>query len=231
MENQQDYILNNNQIQVILTGTFSDGYISIGKSGNSYYSTNSIHKEYLIYKGLLLGDLHYGNISKRINGGYKKDIIYSTHSQYSKSITVLNNKSIEEKLSLMDELGVALWFYDDGSLHAKHHFYNLCTHSFSREIQEDLFIPFFKNFGITCRTYKEEKKDGRIFYYLYISRYDGSVEVSKLLRKYYVKCFDYKMWSSETILKWSKVQAYLKSQDRVITPRLIGDYMKKKIVL
>lgn len=36
-----------------------------------------------------------------------------------------------------------------------------------------------------------------------------------LLNKYSVDCYNYKVWSSETILNWSKMQEYLKSTDNL----------------
>lgn len=122
-------------------------------------------------------------------------------------------------------------FYDDGSLHKRNQFYNLNTQSFSREIQEDLILPHLEKFGVCGKCLIERKKTGEEYWYIYVPRFKGSFEIANILQKYKVSCFEYKMWSSETIQKWSKVQMYLKSQDRTITPRLMGDYMKKDIVL
>lgn len=36
-----------------------------------------------------------------------------------------------------------------------------------------------------------------------------------ILNKYPVDCCNYKVWSSETILNWSKMQEYLKSTDNL----------------
>lgn len=36
-----------------------------------------------------------------------------------------------------------------------------------------------------------------------------------ILNKYPVDCYNYKVWSSETILNWSKMQEYLKSTDNL----------------
>ena len=59
----------------------------------------------------------------------------------------------------------------------------------------------------------KEKKNGREFWYLRIGKYDGAYKISELLKKYYVSCYEYKIWSSETIQIWSKMQEYLKSND------------------
>lgn len=113
----------------------------------------------------------------------------------------------------MDDLGVALWFYDDGSLHKTKLFYNLNTQAFSQEINQDLFVPFLSKFGIFAKPTIERKRDGREFWYLRISRYEGAYEITQLLNKYPVHCYNYKVWSSETIQNWSKLQEQLKSID------------------
>jgi hypothetical protein len=120
---------------------------------------------------------------------------------------------IETALNLMDDLGVALWFYDCGSLHKTKLFYNLNTQAFSQEINQDLFVPFLSKFGIFAKPTIERKRDGREFWYLRISRYEGAYEITQLLNKYPVHCYNYKVWSSETIQNWSKLQEQLKSID------------------
>lgn len=60
----------------------------------------------------------------------------------------INQMPLKEVLDNLDDLGLALWFYDDGSLHQTKLFYNLCTHKFSREIHEDILVPFFNKWGI-----------------------------------------------------------------------------------
>ena len=119
--------------------------------------------------------------------------------------------NIEDALNLLDDLGIALWLYDDGSLHKTKLFYNLNTQGFSEEVNKELFVPFFLKFGIKAKPTIERKKDGREFWYLRVGKYDGAYEISELLNKYKVNCFDYKVWSSETIQNWSKLQEWLKS--------------------
>lgn len=211
IDNQQDYNLTNNQIQVLLTGTFGDGCITIEKSGTSTYKSNCIHKEYIDYKSNLLGNLWSSN-SSNTNMGYKQNIIYHCRSKADIRITKIHNLSLEEKLSLFDELGLALWFYDDGSLHKKNHFFNLNTHSFNEEIHRDLLVPFFNNLGMKPDVYKDRKKDGREFCYLYFAKHYGTYEIMKILEKYPIDCFKYKLWSSETIQNWSKLKAELKNR-------------------
>lgn len=124
---------------------------------------------------------------------------------------------IETALNLVDELGLAMWFYDDGSLHKRDLFYNLNTQAFSEEIQRDLFVPFFEKLDIIAKPTIERKKDGREFWYLRVGRYDGAYKITQIMNKYPVNCYNYKVWSPETIQNWSKLQEQLKSIDNPTT--------------
>ena len=47
--------------------------------------------------------------------------------------------------------------------------------------------------------------------------------------KYPVDCYNYKVWSSETILNWSKMQEYLKSTDNLNCSTRKKEVILKKI--
>lgn len=221
--------LNNNQLQVLLSGKFGDGCLSTPKSckDNSLYSSNCIYEEYIDFKIHLLGDL-VSNKSFLAKNGYSGKPIWRFYTHVNKDITTIKNMSIEETLNLIDDLGIALWFYDDGSLHKTKLFYNLNTQAFSEEINRDLFVPFFAKFGITAKPTIERKKDGREFWYLRIGKYDGAYEISSILNKYFVSCYSYKIWSSETIQNWSKLQEQLKSMGNpTLSTRKLSNMLKK----
>ena len=213
------YELSNEQIQVLITGKFGDGCLHVNNirkdlSLNFSYSTNGIHKEYIEYKKMLLGNLVTAKIQTVLNRGYKQNLIHRLSTIACKAITDIATESLEESLYRMDELGLALWFMDDGSLHKTKNFYNLNTQKYSKKINETLFVPFLKDkFGITATPTIERKKDGREFWYLRIKKFDGAFIVSEIIRKYAPQCFYYKLISSETIQKWSKLQEELKSAD------------------
>ena len=162
------------------------------------------------FKKYLLGDLAL-DIKQIENHGYKDGVLYTLISRHHPDITKIRNMSIEESLSLIDELGIALWFYDDGSLHKSKLFYNLNTQKYSEEINSNILVPFLKKFNINAKSTIERKKDGKEFWYLRISKFEGAYEISKILSTYKVNCYDYKIWDSETILRWSKLQAKLKN--------------------
>lgn len=229
MDNQQLCSLSREQLQVFISGKFGDGCIHTYQSGSTIYSTNCKFKEYLDFKARLLGSMHASTSFVKENG-FCKTPIYTMRSRASKVLKYLKDLSIEDSLSLLDDLGLALWFYDDGSLHKTKLFYNLNTQSYSREIQEDLFIPFFNKLGIYPKITIERKQDGREFWYLRIGRYKGAREISSLLEKYPVNCYSYKRWSSETIQKWSKFQEELKSTGRdmkLMKPGELSNFIRK----
>lgn len=211
MDNQQLCNLTENQKQVFLSGVLGDGSITTTNSNSTYYKTNCKYEEYIDYKIKLLGNMFKkkGYVKKN---GYSQNPIWEMRSCSSDTLLKIKNLDINLILDNLNELGLALWFYDDGSLHKNNLFYNLNTHAFTKEIQEKIFIPYFNNLNIYPILRKECKKDGRIFYYLCINKFAGASEISKILSKYPIKCYSYKLWSSETILKWSKLQEKLKSE-------------------
>lgn len=213
MDNQQLCNLTNDQKQLILSGILGDGCISTPQTenSNSYFLTNCKYEEYIDYKKSILNNL-FKNKKLQKENGYSKTPIYILRSKSHFIFNKYKKYSIKQILNELDEFGIALWFYDDGSLHKNKLFYNLNTHSFSKEIQIKYFIPFFNKYNIFPKLTKEVKKNGRIFYYLRISKFEGSYEISKILNKYKINCYNYKLWSSETILNWSKLQVQLKRQ-------------------
>ena len=211
MENQQLHVFNEEQLQVFLTSQLGDGCISTTNSNSTVYSTNCIYEEYIDFKISLLGNM-FGNKGFLLKNGYAQKPIWTMHSKALKELLYIKQLSIRNIIENLTELGVALWFYDDGSLHQNKLFYNLNTHKFDKKIQEEIFIPFFNSIEIYPKLRIERKKDGREFYYLSIGKFDGAIKISQILSKYYVECYSYKMWSSETIQKWSKLQEKLKSE-------------------
>lgn len=205
-----------NQIQTTLTAIFGDGCISFrtDKSKLPVMHFSSINKDYMQFKKEMLGDLSTGNIlvSANAKSSYANcKPIYSLHTISHTELLDFKFREDEENLKLMTELGLAMWFYDDGSLHKTKHFYNLNTHSFTKEFQEDVFVPWFKELGIEVRLRPDRKKNGKEYWYLYIPPHKGGKYINELLKKYPIPSMSYKTWSSETISKESKIQEDLKS--------------------
>lgn len=226
--------LSNEQYQVLLTGKFGDGcfHRNRGLNANYVYTTNSIHKEIVEFKHNLLGGLKSkASIRSSINRGYKPNIIYTANSKAHPLITQFTNEDWKISLERMDDLGLALWFYDDGSLHKRALFYNLNTQKFSKA--DNIYIADYLNrkWGIKAIPTIERKKDGREFWYLRIRKFEGAFKVSEIMRKYYLPCYSYKLISSETIQKWSKLQEELKNSDMVNPTARRLSLMLKKITI
>lgn len=192
-----------NQIQVIITGIIGDGTLTNpqSKNGGSSYQTSCKYLEYIQYKEKLLLPIS-SNIYYLKENGYCKTPIHLLKTQENSEIRQFKQLSLEEILDQLTELGIALWFYDDSSLHKSKFFYNLCTHAFTKEEHEKYLIPILNKFNIFPVLAKEVKQDGRIFYYLRINKYKGAYEVYKILNKYKLNCFLYKLWSPEIVEEW-----------------------------
>lgn len=231
MENQQGYTLTQNQIQVLLTGLYGDGCIVKQKDSlSSYYVTSSVKRSLLELKYHLLGDLSSGSIKEVDNSsGYSNNSIFKFTSKRDPKIDEFFNQSTQDIIDNFTELGIALWFYDDGSLHKKNYFYNLCTHKYDKEYQEKYLIPLLNKFGIYPKLTIERKSDGREFYYLRIGKHDGAFEISEILSKYPVVGMEYKVWSSETSHEWRKLRAELKSKGQVMSKRGFSDEINRRL--
>lgn len=220
-------ILTREQKQVLLSGIFGDAHIK-KKVYFDGWRTNSIHREYIEFKKSLLGDLaKNSHVSERVNNGYKKGFIYCLEIN-NPLINEVSRIPIENQITQLDELGVALWFYDDGSRHKKSNWYNLNTHAFTEEVQQELFLPFFKGLGMEPSILKDRKKDGREFCYLHFPKHRGAYLVAQILEKYPVSCFSYKRWPEEHLLAWTRLKTKLKEEGKSVTSRMFGDLIASK---
>jgi len=183
-------MITNEQKQVMLSGILGDGHLI--KNGGGAMSFSCQHKEYMEFKKSLLGDLAT-DVKVVNNNGYKKGTIYTLRcksNQYGKFLLKCGFDDIMEE---MDDLGIGMWLVDDGSRHKKDNFYNINTHAIDRNIEEEILIPHLNKRNIFPKVLTETKKDGRIFSYLYISKWQGAMELSRMIRNLNLKCYDYKV--------------------------------------
>lgn len=187
-----------------VSGILGDG--SLGKYGSMAFS--SVQKDYMEYKKELSGlELE---VKTKMNLGFKKAEIHMISilaNEYGKTFL---DKTLEEVVNELDELSLVLWLYDDGSLHKKNLFYNINTHSFTYEQQRDILIPKLNEFGIYPKILEERKKDGRVFNYLYVPKYEGTVEINELLKKYPVEGYKYKTFDDPYIERYYKMKEKFK---------------------
>ena len=212
MDNKQLYNFTREQTQVFLTAKLGDGCISTTTSNSWIYTSNCKHLEYLEFKKQLIGK---GKISYQERNGYSNTPIYTYYGGAYPELKLIKELSLKDTLDNLDTLGLALWFYDDGSLHKRDFYYNLNTQKFSYYEHENVLLPYFTSLGIKAKI-REDLNHVHPLYYLGINKYEGAYIINQILRLYPVNCYSYKLWSSETILKWSKLQEKLKSTDRDI---------------
>lgn len=192
--------LNNNQVQVILTGTFGDGSVRLLKTTASY-TTNCKMKDYLEFKKELLGNIDTKDINRTDINGFSQTYIWNLRTNSHPEIKEIHEKSLIEKLSMLDELGIAMWMYDDGSLHNRLRFYNLNTHAFSEQDNRVISDFLNKRLGIYSRVMIERKKDGRVFYYIYIPPCGGAYKLSDIMSQFPIESYKYKIIPEEEIIE------------------------------
>lgn len=182
--------INEDMVQVLLTGVFSDGCIY--STGNEYaYSTNCIHREYIELKYKILSPLIKSEIRSRENTGKSSKVIHTFNTIAHPFITQIAHDSLEDNLSRLNEFGLALWFYDDASLKKNCDWYNLYTNSFTESEHDNILIPYFTSLGLRP-TKRYDVKEDKYFCYLAFNKFDGTEAIMKLLNKYTVDCFKYK---------------------------------------
>lgn len=231
MDNQQHYGLTSDQIQVILTGTLGDGCVVVNSTKTkAYFQGSSIVESLAQYKFKLLGNLGTDKVKLMDNIGYRKGVIYKYISRTDEAIYTIHTLPLERKIELMTDLGVALWIYDDGSLHQKKQFYNINSHSIPLKDQISVLIPFLEDkYNIRAKISYDTKKDGKSFPYLRIGRHNGSKVIAELLQSYPVRDMMYKSWCSQTIQEWSKLEAELKSDGKQLAHRGFTDVLNRRL--
>lgn len=202
--------ITNEQKQVMLSGLLGDG--SLIKNGGGAMSFSCQHKEYMEFKKELLKDLA-SEVKEVNNNGYKKGTIYTLRCKANDYGKLLFKFSYEDIMREIDDLGIAMWLVDDGSRHKTANFYNINTHAIDRGIEEKVLIPFFNKLNIYPKILTETKKDGRVFSYLYISKWQGAMELSRMIRKLNLSCYNYKIMPLELEESYFK----LKDNDEFIT--------------
>lgn len=160
------YMLNNDQLQVILGGYLGDGGLRQQSKYNTYrinFTQKEEHYAYLKYKADCLNI----NTIKTIKSGYTGK--YSIkQSNYSK-VFILEDNPFNLVLNKLDALGLAIWFMDDGSNRTIH------TEGFTYEENIQLQELLSKRFQIST----EIKKDKKGYYYLYVTNEKRLYEVIK----------------------------------------------------
>lgn len=148
-------------MNINLNAKFGDGCISLLRSGNYQLSFSSTNQSLIRYKATLLGsNVRPRKQSPKAYGS--KDLWYTVKTVPGFDLDV---GLLIEQITIEDFI---LWLLDDGSYHKRAGFMNLCSHALSRSENILLSFHLWHSLGIESRVIYEKKRDGRIFWYLYI---------------------------------------------------------------
>ena len=107
--NKQFYI-DKDMEQIIISGLFGDGNIRLIGSGAIYREKHALdEEEYCIWKYKMLKDMT--SMNKLY---YYKDKYVNFDTSNSKQLVYYKNMSIHDRINKLDDLGLLLYFLDDG---------------------------------------------------------------------------------------------------------------------
>jgi superfamily II DNA or RNA helicase len=149
--------------QVILGSSLGDGSIQFGnpKSVGARFVTTHCkeQKEYLNYKYSFLDKLSVP--STPIKSGYtgRQEPRNSTRS--SPEIAAIGKMPKEKRVSMLDWLGLAMWYFDDGSYGRKSGSIATCA---ATDVVMDALVARFKKLGVKATAHKKRDKRNRLVY-------------------------------------------------------------------
>ena len=226
----------NNSEQIIIGTLLGDGHIT--KKNQLSFSHTVKYKEYASYKASFLSKTTFSinkenKCSLTKNSVSKPLIIYRT--ECAREFEDLRNKLyIDGKktipldfLNKLQDLGLAIWFMDDGSLHYEHSkiktpLYRLHTEGFC-EVSMQNILDFFNKRGFTPKQYKRENCNGSV---LYFNKYDSD-KIGKIIAQYAPECMQYKtVYDCKNVSSGSVEMSYFVADDLVSTKRMCNTYKK-----
>lgn len=159
-------------MNIFLNAVFGDGCVSWDRRNKKglvpiYFS--GTNESLVIYKQKLLGS-NSTKKKEQHKDAWGKKPIYITHS------TILPTPGTKlELISKLEYEDFLLWLLDDGSYHKKRGFLNLNSHALTLAENIELSFHLWHYLGVESRILPDKKKDGRLFFYLYIpgAQYDG----------------------------------------------------------
>jgi len=186
--------------QVILGSLLGDACMS--KGGMLIDSHSSPQTEYLDLKLSSTGGIRTRNVepprgpfNKKSREVVKNRISLGSYGKELRERVYKDRKTVDrEYLNSLNAIGLACWFFDDGSLHrskgSKNKFYyRLHTEGFAHQDVESI-VAFFNENGLSCRSYKRENCDGRVVYF----NSNSSKILSSLIAPYASNDMKYKLW-------------------------------------
>lgn len=185
--------------QVILGSLLGDA--SISKSGKLAETHCIAQKQYLDLKmSSTGGKLHCrkdppGGFNKKTKETVSNNVCLGLYGKELRNKLYKDRKRVSrDYLNSLNAIGLACWFFDDGSLHhskgsRNRFYYRLHTEGFTHDDVEGI-VAFFNENGIKCRSYKRENCEGRVIYFSPSS----SRVISALISPYASVDMKYKLW-------------------------------------
>jgi superfamily II DNA or RNA helicase len=195
-------LVNDDIKQLVISGILGDGNISIHKKG-ARIRFNCVHREYIEYKKDILSIIENDkHVDKKINKGYKINDIYVYVSCLHKDLLQFYNEykqnGIKFLLNQLDDMGLALWLYDDASFSGKK--YKNCgilhSNRYTKE-ENEIISEWFNSKGFKSKLYYNKTRN---CYGIRFNK-DSAIKLIEIMKKYPFKCFNYKTDVNKTINK------------------------------
>jgi hypothetical protein len=186
---EKDYKLTEYQKDILIGSLLGDGSL-VCRKGFPYFKVShcEVQKDYLYWKYEALRPI------ARVPGKYidkrGNSIMHQLHTLSHSGLEELkdmfykdNKKNITDKIQL-NELSLAIWFMDDGTINGNS--YRFSTEGFSEEENYILKKLMEERFG-----FKVDVRKYRKYYYLVVDR-SFSEEMTRMIGPYMIGCMRYK---------------------------------------
>ena len=193
---------NSSEKSILIGMIIGDGWVNFNRKTSyiSFYHTPS-QEEYLKFKAELLKELDiYGTIKyspktksnypkwKYWSKSYRKINLYRLMYSFRNTPEKRRKRIILKMLNCLDELGIALWFMDDGYNDHKRNLINLATQSFTLEENQIIQKWFLNKWNIEFKIYRRKDK-------YFLVTYKDAKKFKELVKPFIEKleCMRYKI--------------------------------------
>lgn len=181
-----------------------DGCIPPSRKGEKYFTfaCKKADEEYFQYKVEILQTLNKVNVreeNRQLGDKFYPTLVASTlsHPVYTKLFDHMyhnGRKTVDEHaMKCLSEQGLALWYFDDGTLAGEMGFRNpyICSHNFNKLENEYLCMMIQKKFGIIFRTVAKNVKE-KTYYWMRLRRKDRD-RFFEIVSPFAPKCMERKI--------------------------------------
>lgn len=246
-------LFTNNQKQILFGSLLGDGSLIKSKINCSFEEIHSIkQRDYLLWKNKHL-KIFYSKTVNKLYKNSKSNKIYKQLRLTTSALPILTKyynlfyqngkKTIsKEILEQLDELGLTIWYLDDGSIRLPENLINISTDSYSYEEHLMILDWLKRNFGVSPKISKRNRN-----YYLTFNRKDSDFLLlifKKVFETHHIpKCIWYKLgylWKGnegrikqlrkkriEYKKKWRKKWSEIKRKEKLSRLQNIAERIKE----